>query len=522
MEIDGHSLTIDRVQQFLADDGLTVTLNPSARRHMERYQQGVDRLLASGTKMVYGYHTGLGRLKDYTVQAEDQARFQINILHSHATGIGPYFNDKISRLALLLRANVLSRGHAGVRPELVERLLTLINHQVYPMLRQIGSLGVGDLQPMAQLGLCLTGMPEGELKFAGEVGQAPDILRKAGVDPVYFPLARLEALALISGGTVLYAASLLAYHKANRLIDLADAALALNMEALRGEIDAYDPRVHQARGIAGQIHSAECVRQLVQGSQFLGNQLLNSGGPRVQDPVSFRSGPQIHGAVRDTLSYVETVLARGLNASTHNPMFFESEDGQFDSLSGGNFHGSLTSYAMDLAAIVMTDLSVLSERRSARLLDPTMSHGLPLNLVAEQQGLNTGFALIQANATALVSEMRVHATPASVGSMPSKNNQEDHNSMGMTAVRKLLRILEGVQMTLAVELLCACQGIDLVRRDRPDLRLGRGTDQLYQRIRQDLPAIHQDVYSGQLLFQMSALMEQDDLLTIFRQATGSA
>ncbi|MCW5872189.1 MAG: aromatic amino acid lyase, partial [Candidatus Eremiobacteraeota bacterium] len=309
-----------------------------------------------------------------------------------------------------------------------------------------------------------------------------------------------------------------AYHKASRLIDLADAALALNMEALRGEIDAYDPRVHQARGIAGQIHSAECVRRLVRGSQFLGNQLFSTG-PRVQDPVSFRSGPQIHGAVRDTLAYVETVLARGLNASTHNPMFFEGEDGQFDSLSGGNFHGSLTSYAMDLAAIVMTDLSVLSERRSARLLDPTMSHGLPLNLVAEQQGLNTGFALIQANATALVSEMRVHATPASVGSMPSKNNQEDHNSMGMTAVRKLLRILEGVQMTLAVEFLCACQGIDLVRREHPGLRLGQGTDRLYARIRQDLPAIFHDVYSGQLLFQMSALMEQDDLLTIFRQAT---
>lgn len=515
MEIDGQSLTIAQVQQFLVDDELTITLNPSARRHMERYQQGVDRLLASGTKLVYGYHTGLGRLKDYTVHAEDQALFQINILHSHATGIGPYFNDKISRLALLLRANVLARGHAGVRPGLVERLLTLINHRVYPMLRQIGSLGVGDLQPMAQLGLCLTGMPEGELKFAGEVGEAPDILRKAGVDPIYFPLARLEALALISGGTVLYSASLLAYHKASRLIDLADAALALNMEALRGEIDAYDPRVHQARGIAGQIHSAECVRKLVRGSQFLGNPMFSTG-PRVQDPVSFRSGPQIHGAVRDTLGYVETVLARGLNASTHNPMFFEREEGQFDSLSGGNFHGSLTSYAMDLAAIVMTDLSVLSERRSARLLDPTMSHGLPLNLVAEQQGLNTGFALIQANATALVSEMRVHATPASVGSMPSKNNQEDHNSMGMTAVRKLLRILEGVQMTLAVELLCACQGIDLVRREHPELQLGQGTDLLYQRIRQDVPAIWNDVYAGQLLFQMSALMEQDDLLTIFR------
>jgi histidine ammonia-lyase len=516
VEIDGQFLSVAQVQQFLSDDSLTVSLDASARRHMERYQQGVDRLLASGTKMVYGYHTGLGRLKDYTVHAEDQAQFQINILHSHATGIGPYFNDKISRLALLLRANVLSRGHAGVRPELVERLLTLINHQVYPMLRQIGSLGVGDLQPMAQLGLCLTGMPEGELKFADEVGSAPDILRKAGVDPVYFPLARLEALALISGGTVLYAASLLAYHKASRLIDLADAALALNLEALRGEGDAYDPRVHLARGIAGQIHSADLVRRLTRGSQFLGNQLFSTG-PRVQDPVSFRSGPQIHGAVRDTLSYVETVLARGLNASTHNPMFFEREDGSFDSLSGGNFHGSLTSYAMDLAAIVMTDLAVLSERRSARLLDPTMSHGLPLNLVAAQQGLNTGFALIQANATALVSEMRVHATPASIGSMPSKNNQEDHNSMGMTAVRKLLRILEGVQMTLAVELLCACQGIDLVRREYPELQLGEGTERIYRRIRQDIPAIFSDVYSGQLLFQMSALMEGNDLLDLLRQ-----
>jgi histidine ammonia-lyase len=517
VEIDGQTLSIVQVQHFLDHEEVQVSLNPSARRHMQRYQEGVDRLLASGTKMIYGYHTGLGRLKDYTVSAEDQARFQVNILHSHATGIGPYFNDKISRLALLLRANVLCRGHAGVRPALVERLLTLINHRVFPMLRQIGSLGVGDLQPMAQLGLCLTGMPEGQLKYEGEVGSAPEILRKAGIEPVDFPLARLEALALISGGTVLYSASLLAFHKASRLIDLADAALALNMEALRGEIDAYDPRVHLARGIGGQIESAERVRGLLTGSQFVGNPLLSSG-PRVQDPVSFRSGPQIHGAVRDTLAYVETVLARVLNASTHNPMFFEREDGLFDSLSGGNFHGSLTSYAMDLAAIVMTDLGVLSERRSARLLDPSMSHGLPLNLVAEEQGLNTGFALIQANATALVSEMRVHATPASVGSMPSKNNQEDHNSMGMTAVRKLLRILEGVQMILAVEFLCACQGIDLVRRQVPDLELGQGTRRLYQRIRQDLPVIESDVYSGQMLFQMSELLEQNELLEIFRSA----
>ena len=391
---------------------------------------------------------------------------------------------------------------------MVERILLFLQSGLKPMMRQIGSLGVGDLQPMAQLGLCLVGSPQGELKYQGEVGPADQTLRRAEVDQVDFGLDRLEALALLSGSTVQLATCVWALGKARKILRLANAALALSLEGFRGEMDAYDPRVHEARGVPGQVSAASAVRRMVEGSQFtseLGRRVFESG-PRVQDPVSYRAAPQVHGACADVLVYIESVLDKALNAASDNPLFFEREDGGYEGLSGGNFHGAGMGYCMDFAAVVLTDLAVLSERRSARLLDPNMSNGLPMNLVGGSQGMNTGFALIQANAVALVSEMRVLATPSSVGSIPSKSNQEDHNSLGMTSARKCLQILEAVEMTLAIEILCACQAIDLVRDRAPDLVLGRGTTLLHERVRRCVPKMEEDCYTGKMLLDMVELV----------------
>jgi histidine ammonia-lyase len=404
---------------------------------------------------------------------------------------------------------VFCRGNSGVRLALVQRLVDFINANVYPELPQIGSLGVGDLQPMAHLGLCLAGMPEGRAHFRGESGESPEILKKAGISPVEFPFAQREALSLLSGSTVVLAASIYAWYKAQHLLDLSDVALALSMEAFRGELDAFDLRIHEARHIAGQMETAQRIRLLLSGSELVSEHTrkhYEGDVPRVQDPVSFRASPQVHGAVRDALGYVETVLVREMNASTDNPLFFEDTEGRLESLSGGNFHGALLSYAMDLLGIVTTDLGVLSERRSARLLDPNMSYGLPYNLVLDAIGLNTGFALVQANATALVGEMRNLANPASTGSIPSKNNQEDHNSMGMGAARKALQILEHLEIVLAVELLCASQGIDIILKHLNFPSLGQGTQQLHLRIREDVPPMVTDCYTRQLLHKMLNLV----------------
>ncbi len=513
LALDGNTLTVDQALAFLRNP-TAVSVAPHALDRVRASHQGVEQALRAGSKRIYGFHTGLGRLKDFLVEEGDQAQFQTNILNSHAAGIGPYFNDDICRLSMLIRANVLLQGYSGVRPELVERIVLFLQRGVKPMMRQIGSLGVGDLQPMAQLGLCLVGSPNGELKYQGEVGPADETLRRAAVDPVEFGLDRLEALALLSGSTVQLATCVWALGKARAILRLSNAALALSLEAFRGEMDAYDPRVHHARGVPGQISTAAAVRSMLSGSQFttpLGRGVFEAG-QRVQDPVSYRAAPQVHGACGDVLTYIESVLQRALNAASDNPLFFQQVDGTYEGLSGGNFHGAGMGYCMDFAAVVLTDLAVLSERRSARLLDPNMSNGLPMNLVAGKHGMNTGFALIQANAVALVSEMRVLATPSSVGSIPSKSNQEDHNSLGMTAARKCLQILEAVEMTVAIEILCACQAIDLIRARAPDLVLGKGTTALHQRVRERVPKMEQDSYTGKMLLEMVELVHGDEFL----------
>lgn len=516
MRLDGHSLTLEEVLSVCRQPSPIVEVAPDALVRVAMARAQVEAWVTQERRVIYGVTTGLGKLKDFAVRAEDQEAFQRNILLSHAAGIGPFYEERIVRMAMVLRANVWCRGHSGVRPELLQRMLLFVNRGLTPQVPQVGSLGVGDLQPMAHVGLCLAGLPEGVLQIGGETGAAPDMLRQAGIAPVAFPLSTREALALMSGSTMVLAAAIDAFVQACHLARLMEVGLAFTLEAIRGEQNAYDPRIHQVRDNESQIATAAAVRALVDGSEWMtpeGRAKAGEQQPRVQDAVSLRSSPQIQGAMGDVLNYIESVLVREINASTDNPLLFPTEDG-YESLSGGNFHGALLAYAMDFLGIVLTDAAVLSERRSARLLDPHGNFGLPANLAGDAVGLHCGMALLQANAAALVGEMRVLATPASIGSVPSKGNQEDHNSMGMGAVRKTRQLIDHFKHVLAIELLCATQGIALLEGKMDGLRLGRGTEALYRKIRETIPPLRQDRYLRKDLESMLKLMEGDDLCTI--------
>lgn len=517
--LDGNSLTIDQLIAFIEDDAIVVSISDKARDRIQKARYQVEEWLEEGDRTIYGITTGVGKLKDYKVLETEQELYQKKILHSHAVGMGPFFEDAIVRLAMILRVNVFCRGHSGVRVDLVERLLQFINLKIYPQIPKIGSLGIGDLQPMAHLGLCLAGMVEGAVKIDGEIGNPYLMLKKYDVKPLEFPFKAKEALALISGSTVLLAAAIYLYHKSRKLVLISDAALSLSMEAIRGEKDAFDERIHLAKGIEGQIRAAENVRNLTNNSEYMTPEARRSLGeetPRVQDAVSFRSSPQIHGAVRDVMIYIRSVLEREANASNDNPLMFPNGDGSYDSLSGGNYHGALLSYAMDMMAIVLTDIGVLSERRSARLLDPIMSYGLPCNLVIGCVGLNTGFALIQANATALIAEMRVLASPVSIGSIPSKSNQEDHNSMGMCSVRKALQIIIYLEEVLSIEFLCATQALAILQELLKEYSLGEGTKRIYETISAHIEPVWEDRYAQELVLKMKTIIDREEILTILR------
>ncbi|MBS4197054.1 HAL/PAL/TAL family ammonia-lyase [Lederbergia citri] len=515
--LDGYSLSYDKIVEFIECPSIQVALSAAAIERVKHYRSAVDQWLLEDKKAIYGVTTGLGKLKDYVVDEHDQNAFQHNIFLSHAVGLGPDFPEQIVRLAMLLRANVLARGHSGVRVEMIERLLLLLNKGVIPCVPQIGSLGVGDLQPMAHIGLCMVGAPEGRACYKGEEGRSNALLKKANINPVQFKMKAKEALALIDGSTMVLASSLFEYYQVEKLISIADMAAAMTIEATRGELDALDSRIHEANNLFAEQETAQILAEFLKGTEWCtpeGRQRLGEFSPRVQDAVSIRSTAQVHGAIKDVLQYVKSILVREMNASKDNPLIF-TDGVKFESLSGGNYHAAHLSYALDFMGIVLTDMAIISERRSARLLDPIMSYGLPANLIAGA-GLNTGFALVHANATALVSEMRILTTPASVGSIPSKGNQEDHNSMAMTGVRKLMNMIDYAHQVLAIELLLSAQAIDLIAENMDGLAMGKGTTILHRWIRQSIEPMWEDRYILADLQKMISFVESGEILKQFK------
>lgn len=486
IEIDGRNLTLEAVEEVAL--GAPVTLAPAARDRM-RVSRGVIEGAIERSEVVYGVTTGFGRLADTAIAADRFRELQLNLIRSHAVGVGDPLPEPVARAITLLRAHTLAVGLSGTRPVVCERLLDLLNAGIWPRIPGQGSVGAsGDLAPLAHLALVLVG--EGEARLGAVRGGRPDpgwrdaagVLVVAGLEPLV--LDAKEGLSLINGTQVMTGIGVLALLRSERLVEVADAAGALSLEATLGTRTAFRAEIHAARPHPGQLASAARLRELLGEHSELG--LSHADCDKVQDAYSFRCMPQVHGAVRDTLAHVRKVLEVELNSATDNPLVFGQETGTGAVLSGGNFHGAPVAAALDFLAIAVTDLASISERRIAAIVDPTTS-GLPAFLAAEP-GLQSGFMQQQVTAAALVSECKGLAHPASIDSIPTSANKEDHVSMGVWAARKAEQVVTNAERVLAIELLAAARGIDI----RRPLRSSPALEALHDRIREGVPARDQD------------------------------
>jgi histidine ammonia-lyase len=474
--VDGRSLTIDAVEA-VARHGARAELTGGARSRVAASRKVVDDILAAG-QVAYGINTGFGRLAEVMIPSDQLEQLQLNLLRSHACGVGEPFPEDVVRAMLLLRANVLATGHAGCRPIVVERVLDLLNAGVHPVVPSLGSVGAsGDLAPLAHLALPLVG--EGEAVINGERLPGAVALEQAGFEPLT-PAAK-EGLALINGTQASAAVGALALADAGRLIAASDVICALTLDALAGTDAAFDQSVHDARPHPGQGESARRMRDLLEGSDIRDS---HRDCGRVQDAYSLRCSPQVHGTSRDAFDHTRRVLTIELNSATDNPMVFA--DGRV--ISGGNFHGAPVAAVFDYLAATITDLASISERRFARMVDTSLS-GLPRFLV-EDAGVNSGFMMVQVSAAALVSEMKTLSHPASVDSIPTSAGQEDHVSMSTWASRKLARVVDLGRRVLGMELFAAAQALEFHR----PLTTSPALESVVERLRGRVPRVEDDRY----------------------------
>ena len=475
--IDGQSLSLDDVVA-VAVRGARVELSPAARARMERANQVVTELV-SRNAVAYGVTTGFGKLSDVAIPRDRLDELQVNLVRSHAAGVGPLLAEREARAMMLLRANVIARGYSGARPLLVDGLLAMLNAGLYPPIPEQGSVGAsGDLAPLAHLALALIG--EGDLFLAGERATATSRLASARITPVR--LGPKEGITLINGTQAHTAVAALAVVDAHRLWRLAHLAGAMSLEALLGTPVAFDSRIQDARGQLGQAASAALLRELLRDSEI--RESHREGDPRVQDPYALRCMPQVHGPVLDAIDFCSGIISRELNAATDNPLVF-ADTGEL--LSGGNFHGQAVAMALDVLAIAMTNLATIAERRIDRLVHPDLNQGLP-PFLSRDAGVNSGFMMAQVTAASLASECKVLSHPASVDTIPTDGNKEDVVPMAMGAAWKLRRIIQNVQHILAIELMCAAQGLDY----RSPLRAGRGAARGHALVRQVVAPLVQD------------------------------
>jgi histidine ammonia-lyase len=455
---------------------------------LARVSQGrvlIEQILAAG-QTVYGVNTGFGKLADVRIPPEKLAELQTNLVRSHAGGVGQPLSEGESRAMLLLRANVLAKGFSGVRPALLELLVALLNAGVHPVIPEKGSVGAsGDLAPLAHLALVVIG--EGEAFYRGERMAGGEALRRAGLQPL--PLTAKEGLALLNGTQAMTAVGALAVARARRVAQLADLAGAMSLEALMGTPAAFDARIQQARPHAGQIAVAGHLVRLLDGSEI--RESHRDHDSRVQDAYCLRCMPQVHGAVRGVLAHVAGVLEIEAGSATDNPLIFPADPSDKQDtgavLSGGNFHGAPLAYAFDYAAIALTDLAGITERRIDRLLNPDINERLPAFL-SPDPGLSSGFMIAQIVAAALINECQVLSHPSSTGSIPTDGGKEDHVSMGMTGALKLRQIVEHAERIVAIELMCAAQGLEFRKPLKPSPQIERAHDA----VRAVVPRLEQD------------------------------
>ncbi|MCA9726594.1 MAG: aromatic amino acid lyase [Candidatus Eisenbacteria bacterium] len=559
--LDGFSLTRAQVVRAARRrDGsyAQASLSREAAERCARQRSFVETEWLSGVdqKAIYGFNTGVGILKDKQVRASRLEEFQTYYIRSHCVGVGESFDDDTVRAAILIRANSLASGFSGVRPDLLTALLSLLAREIHPIVPRVGSLGAsGDLAPLAHVGAVITGEPEARVRYQGQVVRLADLPTGAGLSCIQ--LAPKEAMALTNGTSFMLADLTLLTADAQRLQKVADIAAALSLEAMLGEICAFDPRLQAVRGHPGQEATARNIRRLLEGGESTGESLrleylrkkvehevaqtgpkVREAGlapesleayrvatehvPRVQDAYSLRCVPQVHGASRDALEHVIEVVARELNAVTDNPLLFPEGDG-FVAISGGNFHGQPLALAADYAALALAELGSISERRLFRLLNSNLSYGLPSNLTGGEPGINTGLMISQYTAAALVTESKTLSHPASVDSIPTSGDQEDHVSMGLWASRKARQVLENSRRVLAIEILAAAQGVDLMERTLGRARtLGRGARAAYDVLRQSgIPVLEEDRYLETDLEAVDRILGSDALIHAVETTLGS-
>jgi histidine ammonia-lyase len=460
IQIDGEHLEFAQLVRVVFE-GAKVELAPQARERMLASRAVIERLIASD-QAVYGVNTGFGKMASVRISREQIGELQVNLVRSHACGVGAALSEHETRAMLLLRANAIAKGFSGVRPVVAETLCAMLNSGVHPVIPSQGSVGAsGDLAPLAHLAQVAIG--EGEAILQGREMSGADALRTAGIAPL--KLEAKEGLALLNGTQAMLALLSLGLREAEIAVDTADVAAALSLDALRGSPAAFDERIAAVRPYAGHAITARNLRKLNEGSAIRESHRAAEKDKRVQDAYSLRCTPQVHGAVRDALAQVRAALAVELNSATDNPLVFADSGagagaGGGEVISGGNFHGQPLAMAADQLAVALATLAGISERRIEQMTNPQTSL-LPAFLVRDA-GLNSGFMILQVTAAALASEMKTQAAPHSVDSIPTSANQEDYVSMGMGAARRIQPMLGNLRNVLAIELLAACQGIDLL------------------------------------------------------------
>jgi len=527
--LQGENLTIGDVVA-IARQKTPVQLSPQALKKINQSLAIVKKAIKNKTRL-YGVTTGFGKHANFFLENPREAeKLQENIITSHIVSVGNYLDEEITRAIMLLRANTLSKGYSGVRPELIQRLIGLINAQVRPLIPEKGSVGAsGDLSPLAYMTLPLIG--KGKVRFQNKIMDTATALRKAKINPD-FKLSYKEGIALTNGTSVMSAIGILSYYDAVNLIKALDVGAALSLEAVCGRTRAFDEKLHRVRPFYGQMACADNIRRLIKGSS------LTDKGNQVQDSYSIRCMPQVHGASWEALEYVRKVLETEINSVNDNPILFAYDrknppiDGKIDKedYSGGNFHGQPLSIACDLLGMALAQLGNISERRIQKLLDENHSQGLPSNLV-EKPGLNSGLMIAQYTAAALASENKILAHPACVDSIPTSANVEDFVSMGTIAARKARQILENVRNIVAIELLCATQALDfrmgrlkIQNQNNPNSKIngkpGRGTLSAYNLMRKYVKPLKADRELDQDINNIRELIQSEKLTEEVEKTVG--
>ncbi|RPI12532.1 MAG: histidine ammonia-lyase [Ignavibacteriae bacterium] len=505
--LNGSNLTSE-IAKKIVDENITIGITGDARKNILRSRKLVENWIKND-EVIYGVTTGFGEFKDIKISAKDLEKLQENLIKSHSAGVGECLPKNIIRLMLLLRINSLAKGHSGITEELIDYLVNIFNLQIIPYVPSQGSVGSsGDLAPLAHMALFLIG--EGFAFYENEIYPASELQKKLKLKPL--TLKAKEGLALINGTQMMTAYAVEIIERAKILSKLADISAALSIEALQGSYNAFRDELQQVRPHKGQIKTAGNLRRLFVNSEI--NKSHSNCG-RVQDAYSMRCIPQVHGAVKETIEYVNNIIEIEINSATDNPLIFPgSKDENAKHIEGGNFHGEPIAFAMDFLKIALAELGSISERRTARLVDGSLS-GLP-RFLTDNGGLNSGLMIAQYTAASLVSENKILCHPASVDSIVTSANQEDHNSMGPIASRKCFEVLNNVEKVIAIEFLCSCQGIDFLKPLKP----GEGAGLAYNIIRMYVPHIESDVIISEFIQSISEVIFFKDFISEIENKVG--